>query len=541
MARTAFIILVFLLWSAVAHAEKRIALVIGNGAYHKVGSLPNPVNDAKAIAGMFQAARFDEVALHENLGIRELRQAIKEFSDLARDADTVALYYSGHGIEVNGINYLIPTDAVLDRDIDVPYEAYSLDNLVQAIEPARRLRLVMLDACRENPFARSMKRTIASRAVGRGLAPVEPTSVNTLIAFAAKAGSIALDGEGANSPYAIALLNNLTTPRLDLRIAFGRVRDDVLKATRNKQEPFVYGSLGGSEIALVSTMAPQQEAPVPGLSFEQRVELDFWASVKDSTSPTVLRTYLHRYPNGEFATVARTLIEHYEQQAKLALAAREEDLRRQNEEKNAAEIRRLEEQRRDRESELTQQRLRAEREKNASEVRRVEELEQTEHAKLSEELKKAQEEARLAREQAKAAEEQRLATVKAAQEAAKAAEEAIATKQQEAAKSDPTTIAALPNIENQSNGDWTISWHCGNRCNVTHCSDSSYVITIRGGTISGGRKSGTVSASGLARWSWIHSRGYGRVTASAMLHGNSGSGRWSNVSGCSGTLTARRH
>jgi uncharacterized caspase-like protein len=157
---------VLLLGSSVAHAEKRVALVIGNSAYQKVSKLINPVNNARAIAGMLQAANFDEVTLHKNLGI--LRQAIKDFSDLARDADTAVVYYSGHGIEVNGVNYLIPTDAVLDRDVDVPYEAYSLENLVQVMEPARRLRLVMLDACRENPFTRSMKRTIGSRA-RRGL------------------------------------------------------------------------------------------------------------------------------------------------------------------------------------------------------------------------------------------------------------------------------------------------------------------------------------------------------------------------------------
>jgi uncharacterized caspase-like protein len=220
MARAVLILL--LVWSSVAHAEKRVALVIGNGAYQKASKLLNPGNDAKAIAEMLRAAGLDDVVGHENLGIRELREAIKDFSDLVRDADTAIVYFSGHGIEVNGINYLIP---VLDRDIDTPYEAYSLDNLLQVLEPARRLRLVMLDACRDNPFARSMKRTIGSRAMGRGLAPIEPTAINTLIGFAAKAGSIALDGEGANSPYATAVLNHIATPGLDLRIGFGRVRD----------------------------------------------------------------------------------------------------------------------------------------------------------------------------------------------------------------------------------------------------------------------------------------------------------------------------
>jgi hypothetical protein len=326
MMRTAFV-LILLLWSSIVHAEKRVALVIGNGAYQKVSSLPNPTNDAKAIAGMLRAAAFDEVTLHENLGFRELRQAIKDFSNLTREADTAVVYYSGHGIEANGINYLVPTDAALDSDIDVPFEAYSLDNLVQALEPARRLRLVMLDACRDNPFARSMKRTIASRAVAGGLAPVEPTSVNTLIGFAAKAGSIALDGDGPNSPYTTALLNHMTTPGLDLRIAFGRVRDEVLKLSRNKQEPFVYGSLGGSEIALVSTRAPQQIGPVtpskPAVDYDKEMEITFWNAVKDAKSVDLLKTYLDRYPAGNFAGLAKVLIERLAKAAADAESARQ--------------------------------------------------------------------------------------------------------------------------------------------------------------------------------------------------------------------------
>jgi len=332
MARTT-LILILSLWSLVAHAEQRVALVIGNSVYQNVSRLLNPANDAKAIAGMLRAANFDEVTLHENLGIRELRRAIKDFSDRARDADTAVVYYSGHGIEVNGINYLIPTDAVLDRDIDVPYEAYSLENLVQVMEPARRLRLVMLDACRDNPFMRSMKRTIGSRMVGRGLAPVEPTSVNTLIGFAAKAGSIALDGEGANSPYAISLLTNLPAPGLDLRIAFGRVRDDVLKITHNKQEPFVYGSLGGNEIALISVKSSQEIAaaalPRPGVDYDKEMEIAFWNAVKDAKSQDLLQTYLDRYPAGNFSGLAKVLMDQLgkEQDATRADAARAEQQR----------------------------------------------------------------------------------------------------------------------------------------------------------------------------------------------------------------------
>src|SRR5262249_16949686 len=153
-------------------------------------------------------------------------------------------------IEVNGGNYLIPVDATLERDIDVEDETISLERVSQLIAPARRLRLIVLDACRDNPFAPGMKRLMASRSIGRGLGRLGVLRPDTMIAFAARAGSIAGDGSGANSPYTTALLGHLTTPGLDVRLALGRVRDDVVAATAGKQEPFVYGSLGGAEIAL---------------------------------------------------------------------------------------------------------------------------------------------------------------------------------------------------------------------------------------------------------------------------------------------------
>ena len=185
----------------------------------------------------------------------ETRRALRDFADRARDADIAVVYYAGHGIEVDGANYLIPVDAKLERDTDVYDEALSLDRVLVAIEPAKQLRLVILDACRDNPFSKTMKRTIASRAIGQGLAKVEPTSPNTLIAYSAKAGSTAADGDGKNSPFTPALAKHLATPGLDVRRAFGFVRDDVLKNTGNRQEPFVYGSLGGDDVPLVPAQA----------------------------------------------------------------------------------------------------------------------------------------------------------------------------------------------------------------------------------------------------------------------------------------------
>src|ERR1700694_3427224 len=252
-----------------AFAEKRVALVVGNSAYQNVAALPNPINDSAVIAATLKDAGFDVVNSRHDLPAIEMRRALRDFADRARDADIAVIYYAGHGMEVDGTNYLIPVDAKLERDTDVYDEAFSLDRVLLAVEPAKQLRLVILDACRDNPFAKIMKKTVASRAVGRGLAKVEPTRPNTLIAYSAKAGSTALDGDAKNSPFTTALAKHLTTPGLDVRRAFGFVRDDVLQTTSYRQEPFVYGSPRGGGMALVpSRSAPS--APAPNSQTEAR-------------------------------------------------------------------------------------------------------------------------------------------------------------------------------------------------------------------------------------------------------------------------------
>jgi hypothetical protein len=249
-----------------ALADKRVALVIGNSAYTYAPQLPNPVSDATAMSVLLEGAGFEVVETRNDLGNHDMRRAITDFSQKTRDADIAIVFYAGHGIEVDGTNFLIPLDARLERDIDVEDEAIALDRVLKMIEPARRLRLVILDACRDNPFARSMKRTMLSRSVGRGLAKVEPMTANTLIAFAAKAGSTAADGDGMHSPFTTALLKHMVVPGLDLRFVFGRVRDDVLSATANRQEPFLYGSLGGGEVALVAGLSGQAGPDLAGAS-----------------------------------------------------------------------------------------------------------------------------------------------------------------------------------------------------------------------------------------------------------------------------------
>ena len=296
--------LALILPAAPAFAAKRVALVLANSAYQNAPPLTNPVNDGAVIAKTLKDAGFDVVDFRRDLPALETRRALREFADAARGADIALVYYAGHGIEVEGSNYLIPVDAKLERDTDVFDEALSLDRVLVAIDPAKQLRLVILDACRDNPFGKNMKRTVATRGIGRGLAQVEPTSPNTLIAYSAKAGFTAQDGDGSNSPFTVALSKHLTTPGLDVRRAFGFVRDDVLKTTNNKQEPFVYGSLGGEDVPLVpakvAAIAPAQPATNSPAEMRRDYELALQVGNKSAWD-----AFLAQHPDGFYSNLAK--------------------------------------------------------------------------------------------------------------------------------------------------------------------------------------------------------------------------------------------
>jgi hypothetical protein len=291
----------FLLICQPASAEKRVALVVGNSNYRSAAPLPNPANDAAAVAATLKSAGFDIVESRLDLRAADMRRALRDFADQAADADIAVIYYAGHGIEVDGTNYLLPTDAKLERDTDIYDEGFSLDRILLAIEPARLLRLVIVDACRNNPFADGMKRTVSSRSVGRGLARIEPTTTNTLVAFAAKAGFTALDGAAGNSPYATALVKYIARPGLDLRKAFGFIRDDVLQATGSRQEPYVYGSLGGADVALVPAR-PVASAPAELSQSDVRRDLELALQLG---SGDALNAFLAQHPDGYYANLAR--------------------------------------------------------------------------------------------------------------------------------------------------------------------------------------------------------------------------------------------
>ncbi|MGA2129871.1 MAG: tetratricopeptide repeat protein [Xanthobacteraceae bacterium] len=231
---------------AAAPGERRVALVIGNSAYRTVSALPNATNDARGIANALEADGFVSVQLVTDAAHDGMIRALRAFQEAADTADWAMVYFAGHGIEVGGVNYLVPTDARLAVDRDVQDEAVPLSRVLDAVAGAKRLKLVMLDACRDNPFASQMKRTMAVRAVTRGLARIEPDSA-TLVVFSAKDGELALDGGSDHSPFSAALINRMRQPRLEINRMLRLVTGDVLQATGKRQRPFVYGSIPGDD------------------------------------------------------------------------------------------------------------------------------------------------------------------------------------------------------------------------------------------------------------------------------------------------------
>ena len=210
-----FSLMVFVaaVFASMAQAERRIALVIGNSAYRNASALPNTINDANAIAALFRSVGFEVVSSRNELGVLEFKRTVRDFLITAETADIAVVYYAGHGIEVNGANYLIPVDAKLARDYDVEDEAVALDRIVWALQPVHRLRLILLDACRDNPFVARLQRSVSTRAAPKGgLGKLDDVSADTLVAYAAKEGSVSYDGSGSNSPFAAALLKHIAEP-----------------------------------------------------------------------------------------------------------------------------------------------------------------------------------------------------------------------------------------------------------------------------------------------------------------------------------------
>ena len=294
-------------------SAQRVALVIGNAHYQHAPGLANPLNDARDIHDAFERLGFS-VTLVTNSDSNSLRRTLRDFKRAASASSIAVIFYAGHGIEIDNRNFLVPVDAKLASDEDVEYETVPLELVSGAVKGASELRLVILDACRDNPFIASMRHTGATRSIGRGLARIEPSG-ETLVAYAAKGGTVALDGEGRNSPFTKALLAHVEQPGLEVGLMFRQIRDAVLADTGGRQEPFVYGSLSAKGAYLTSQPELQETVSVsvpPATTVESRdqvnkqLEVVFWNSIKDGDNVDEYQAYLETYPQGSFVALARS-------------------------------------------------------------------------------------------------------------------------------------------------------------------------------------------------------------------------------------------
>lgn len=300
------ILLLFILVSQPALAERKAALLIGNAAYSTPATaLRNPPNDIAGMKAMLEGAGFDVTVLQDG-GRAAMSEALGSFEAKVTGADIGLIYYSGHGIELDGTNFLIPVDAKLTSDREVKYETIVLDDLMQALAGVTRLKLVLLDACRDNPFLASMKRLSTRGIPTRGLGRVDSAESNMLIGFATAPGAVALDGDGDMSPYAAALTRHLVTPGLEIEAALRAVAKDVFDATGGKQRPFKTGSLFET-VLLGKAIAPPASAVV-GQSDPCRDAAAHWAEIRESGSGPMFEDHIRLFPTCAFANLARQRI-----------------------------------------------------------------------------------------------------------------------------------------------------------------------------------------------------------------------------------------
>jgi hypothetical protein len=283
--------------AAQAPADPRVALVVGNGAY-KSSPLNNPVNDARAMARALKELGF-EVLLRENITQPGFLGALREFGKRLKETGGVGLfYYAGHGMQLKGSNYLIPVDTEIQSEDEARYMAIDANQVLDKMEQAgNRLNIVILDACRDNPFARSF------RSKQSGLAQMDAPS-GMLVAFATAPGAVAYDGDSVNGVYTKHLLRSLTIPGLPIELVLKRVREGVSQETGQKQIPWESSSLLGDFYFKAAT--PSQAGGAIGQTDSAVLELAFWDSVKNSDAAQEYRAYLEKYPNGQFSTLARS-------------------------------------------------------------------------------------------------------------------------------------------------------------------------------------------------------------------------------------------
>jgi uncharacterized caspase-like protein len=299
---------------AIAASESRVALVIGNSEYGPaIGKLKNPANDAKLMAETLKGLGFS-VDLVLDADQKAMKRAVKSFGAKLRDAGSEAtglFYYAGHGVQVEGTNFLLPVGAEIEAEADVEIESIAADDVMTQMQSAgNAVNLVFLDACRNNPLART------SRSATRGLARLDAPR-GSFVGYSTAPGDVAADGDGANSPYALALVQELKTPGISIEEAHRNVRAKVLAESGNKQTPWDSSSLTGAVVLVEKAPEPAsqpiaQPAPQPQPQVQQQASVDrevvFWESIKSSSDASDFEAYLAQYPNGTFVALAKNRI-----------------------------------------------------------------------------------------------------------------------------------------------------------------------------------------------------------------------------------------
>ena len=317
----AFMFLAFSVQITSAFAEKRVALIIGNSSYSHAAKLANPRNDATDIAAALKRLNF-EVITGLDLNKQAMGATIRRFSKALDKADVALFYYAGHGLQVNGKNYLAPTNANLSTLADLDFDTVPLSLILRQMERKKRTNIVFLDACRDNPLMTNLARSMGSTRsanITRGLARVE-TGIGTLISYSTQPGNVALDGKGRNSPYTTALLKHIETPGADISDVMISVRKDVLALSDGKQVPWENSSLTGqfyfkpvAASQQISTAKPQARTSTKRVTVntvdDNVLDLAFWNSIKSTTDPRDMEAYLDKFPQGVFAEIAKRKIE----------------------------------------------------------------------------------------------------------------------------------------------------------------------------------------------------------------------------------------
>jgi len=324
--------------AGVAKAAERVALVVGNGAYEHTVPLANPVNDAGAIAAALERLGFAVVVATDG-SQAAMEASIRDLARQARGAELALFFYAGHGLQVNGINYLIPVDAVLESEDDLVFGAIDLNDVLGIMTRSAQASLVFLDACRDNPMADELARSMGTRStnIGRGLAQVD-SAVGALIAYATQPGNVALDGQDEHSPFTAALLEHMETPGLELRQVLTRVRDAVVTATDGQQVPWDHSSLRGDVYLVPASAAPVAVSVAPPTVTSGA---EVWQVIQFSNNPKDFEIFLRSFPDSPFAPYARVRLESLTpaepSAAELAAAAAREAETRKLQEALAAE------------------------------------------------------------------------------------------------------------------------------------------------------------------------------------------------------------